>query len=158
MLKAKSETKEKWITTGYELFAEEGPKDIRVERLARILDLNKSGFYHFFGKLDFYFEQMVIHNDAQANLFIEDIKTCKNFDRDFLDTMVKHKLTILAIMQLVMNRHVPLFLENYQQVTKKIDQNILPLWATFIEIPSKPDVALKYFEQVRDMFFSKINP
>jgi AcrR family transcriptional regulator len=156
MSKAKSVTREKWITTGYELFAEEGPKDIRVERLARMLDLNKSSFYHFFGNLDFYFEQIMVYNDAQANLFIEDIETCKSYDPDFLHTMVKHKLTVLLTMQLVMNRHVPLFFENYQVVTKKIDQSILPLWANFIDIPSKPDVALKYFEQVRDMFFSRV--
>jgi len=42
----KQNSKEKWIEAGYELFAREGLKEVRIERLARDLDLNKSSFYH----------------------------------------------------------------------------------------------------------------
>jgi hypothetical protein len=37
-----------WLDVGYKIFAHEGPEGIQVERLARILGVNKSGFYHFF--------------------------------------------------------------------------------------------------------------
>ena len=41
-----------WTEEGYRLFAKEGLDGIQVERLARILSLNKSGFYHYFGDLE----------------------------------------------------------------------------------------------------------
>lgn len=150
-------TKEKWIVTGYELFAEEGPKDIRVERLARILDLNKSSFYHFFGDLDYFFQQMVAYHHAQVELYLADVRKCRNFDPDFLHTLVHHKVPVLAHMQLVLNRHVPLFFDAYKQVNVKADRVILPLWSVFIGIPEQPELALQYFEQVRDMFYSRIS-
>ena len=43
----KSNTSQKWIEAGYERFAHEGPHGIQVERLARIIGVNKSGFYHY---------------------------------------------------------------------------------------------------------------
>jgi AcrR family transcriptional regulator len=43
-----------WIKAGYKLLGTEGMDGIKVERLARILDLNKSGFYHYFGTMEFY--------------------------------------------------------------------------------------------------------
>ena len=48
-----------WTEAGYKLFAEEGLEGIQVERLARILQLNKSGFYHYFGDLDGYCEELI---------------------------------------------------------------------------------------------------
>lgn len=157
MLKTKSETKEKWIAAGYELFAEEGPRDIRVERLARILDLNKSSFYHFFGNLDYFFQQMILYHHAQVELYIVDVKKCRDFDPDFLYTLINHKTPVLAHMQLVMNRHLPPFFEAYKQANLKTDRAILPQWSTFIGIPDQPELALQYFQQVRDMFYSRIS-
>jgi AcrR family transcriptional regulator len=158
MLKAKSGTKERWIATGYELFAEEGPKDIRVERLARILGLNKSSFYHFFGDLDYFFQQMVVYHHTQVELYIVDVKNCRDFDPDFLNALISHKVPVLAHMQLVMNRHLPQFFDAYKQVNVKTDQAILPQWSAFIGIPDQPELALQYFQQVRDMFYSRISP
>ena len=48
-----------WTEVGYNLFAEEGIEGIQVERLARILQLNKSGFYHYFGDIDGYCEELI---------------------------------------------------------------------------------------------------
>lgn len=146
----------KWVEAGYELFAYEGPNDIRVERLARILDLNKSSFYHYFGNIDYFYEQVVALHAERSTWYIADIQKCSDFDPDFLNVMVQHKMFILAHMQLVLNRHIPLFFETFQELSLKIDQSILPLWSTFIGIPNQPKLALQYFQQVRDMFFSRI--
>ena len=50
---------QKWINAGYQQFALEGLDGILVERMARILNLNKSGFYYYFGDRDFYLEQLL---------------------------------------------------------------------------------------------------
>jgi AcrR family transcriptional regulator len=48
-----------WTEEGYNIFAKEGLDAIQVERLARILHLNKSGFYHYFGDLEGYCVELI---------------------------------------------------------------------------------------------------
>ena len=56
-----------WTEVGYDLFAHEGLDGIQVERLARILQLNKSGFYHYFGDLEgFCMELFALHKKSCA--------------------------------------------------------------------------------------------
>jgi hypothetical protein len=59
-------------------------------------------------------------------------------------------------MQLVRNRHHPLLFESFTKVNKKVDPVILPLWSEFIGLTHNPDLAYRYYEQVRDMFYSRI--
>ena len=52
--------KEDWINLGYRLFSEEGASGIIVEKMAKILKVNKSSFYwHFKTKTDF-IEQLIM--------------------------------------------------------------------------------------------------
>ena len=51
-----------WTEEGYCLFAKEGLHGIQVERLARILGLNKSEFYHYFGDIEgFCYALVLLH-------------------------------------------------------------------------------------------------
>jgi hypothetical protein len=35
-----------WLEAGYDQFADEGLEGLQIERLSRITNLNKSGYYH----------------------------------------------------------------------------------------------------------------
>jgi AcrR family transcriptional regulator len=145
-----------WIETGFELFAQEGHEGLQVERLARILNRNKSGFYHYFGTMDKYFGALMRHMHKQADIIVAETRVAQAFDPGFLMVMEKNKLTVMATMQLIRNRNVPLFAENFREVTNKIDQALLPLWANHIGVPNDLKLALRYFEMIRDMFFARI--
>lgn len=149
-------SRDQWIETGFDLFAREGHEGIQVERLARILALNKSGFYHYFGTLDNYFSALMHDLHRRADIIVSETKAAQEFDPGFLHVMTKNNITIMATMQLVSNRNVPLFSETYREVTHKIDQALLPLWAEHIGVSSDPHLALRYFEMIRDMFFARI--
>ena len=60
--------KEDWINLGYRLFSEQGVSGINVEKMAKILKINKSSFYwHFKTKKDF-IEQLTmfwINNETE---------------------------------------------------------------------------------------------
>jgi hypothetical protein len=58
--------------------------------------------------------------------------------------------------QLVRNRHNEFLNKIYNQINEFVDRTILPQWAHFIELPHDHEFALKYFEQTRDMFYSRI--
>lgn len=149
-------SRQQWIEAGFEIFAREGHEGMQVERLARILDRNKSGFYHYFGTLENYFQAVMRHLHKQADIMIAEIKTATDFDPGFLQVMVKNKVTVLACMQLIRNRNVPLFQENFREVTYKIDQALLPLWIEYIGLTHDLNLALRYFEIIRDVFFSRV--
>ena len=146
-----------WINAGYELFAREGNEGIQVERLARIIGLNKSGFYNYFGDMGIYFEHLMLHHRQTTDLFCNEIDLCSSFDPDYLNLLVKHKITVLAQNQLVRNRHIKLFLDTYNEVNLKVDHAVLPMWASFLEIPEQPAVAFRYYEMTRSTFFSRVN-
>jgi AcrR family transcriptional regulator len=82
-----------WMEQGYTLFAEEGLEGIHIERLARILHLNKSGFYHYFADLEGYYEGLIKLHDQKVSLFVHDVGQAKKLDPDYLLVLVKHAAT-----------------------------------------------------------------
>ncbi len=153
---SRSKSHQKWISAGYDLFAQEGHEGIQIERLARIVGLNKSGFYHYFGDLDLYFEHLMVHHRVMANLFSNSITSCSSFDPDYLHLLVKHKTTVLAQNQLARNRHIKIFIETYDGVNDNVDRAVLPIWSLFLGIPDNTSVALRYYEMTRHAFLSQV--
>jgi AcrR family transcriptional regulator len=145
-----------WIEAGYEIFAAEGPQGIQAERLARITGLNKSGYYHYFGDRESYLEHLMNHHLKIAEQFAYDMSQMKSFDPDFFYVILKYPNAILVHQQLVRNRHIEFLNKVYNQVNEFVDKTILPQWAHFIGLPHDHEFALKYFEQTRDMFYSRI--
>jgi AcrR family transcriptional regulator len=145
-----------WIKTGYEQFAAEGLEGIQVERLARITGLNKSGYYHYFGDRDSFLRQLMKYHISMAELLANDMRQMKSFDPDFINVLLNYPLSILVHMQLVRNRQESQFNDVFNKINGFTDQAVLPAWAEFIGTPHHPEFALKYFEQARDMFYSRI--
>lgn len=151
----KSKAYNAWIKVGYELFAQEGPEGIQIERLARILDLNKSGFYHYFGNHDTYFEHLMQHHLLQANLLVENIRSSRNFIPECIQFLAESSIPILVQKQLQRACHISLFARTYEEINNKVDPAILTQWIDFIEIPD-PTLALQYLEFVRDTFYARV--
>ncbi|HMG91387.1 MAG TPA: helix-turn-helix domain-containing protein [Chryseolinea sp.] len=41
-----------WLKAGYKLLGREGMEGVKIERIARVLNLNKSGFYYYFKTME----------------------------------------------------------------------------------------------------------
>jgi AcrR family transcriptional regulator len=147
-----------WIRAGYKLFALEGPEGIQIERLARILDLNKSGFYHYFGSHETYFEHLMQHHVQNVDHMMEIVQSIQHFTPEFALLLADHSIPVLAQKQLQRACHIPLFANTYVEVNKKIDSIVLSQWADFIEIPNNPTLALRYLVFVRDLFYARVTP
>lgn len=147
-----------WIKAGYELFAQEGPEGIQIERLARILDLNKSGFYHYFGNHDTYFQQMMHYHLQQVQLLVVSIQSIHKFMPGFAQLLSDFSTTILVQKQLQRAGHLPIFANTYEEVNNQLEPHILPIWADFIEIPENPMLALRYLEFIKDIFYARVTP
>ncbi len=158
VLVKKSKSFNAWLRVGYELFAQDGPEGIQIERLARILDLNKSGFYHYFGNHDTYFQHLMSYHKHQAELLVAQIQTTETFMTGSIQYLSDFSTSVLVQKQLQRARHLALFAKTYAEVNNMIDTVTLPLWTDFIEMPDNPPLALLYLEFVRDAFYSRVTP
>jgi len=145
-----------WINVGYDLFACEGHEGLQVERLARILNLNKSGFYHYFGSHDIFFECLVQHHRRRVDLLIEDIGNIRTFDPGYLHVLVNHHTTVLANMQLMRNQHIQLFEHAFNEVNQKINGAMVTLWSEYLGMPDQPELALRYFNMTSALLYTRV--
>ena len=152
----KDKSYDRWIETGYDLLASEGLEALQVERLARLVGLNKSGFYHYFGTREGFLKDLMNHHTFKAEGMAEHIKVCADFDPGFIHVMLDHHLVILVHMQLVRSRHNPLLLVGLERANAIVDVYIVPLWATFVGMVDNPDLAGRFFSMVRDMFYARV--
>lgn len=147
-----------WLEVGYDLFGLEGEEGIQVERLARILQLNKSGFYHYFGTRDNYFEHLMEYHLKLADGIKSEIELAESFDPDFLQIMVNHPDYLKVQMQLFLNKRSVLFRETFRIAAAKCYESIIHLWADYLGIQNSHGFVEKYFHMTRSMFFTQITP
>lgn len=148
----------KWLDTGYTIFSIEGLYGIQVERLARITQLNKSGFYHYFGDRDSFVEHLLKFHRQKAVVLASAIKQAPSFDPDFINLIVEWKEAIFFHRQLIVHRHIRIIEECFEEVNSITDPQTLPLWAEYLGIARNDQLASRYFEMVRDMFYTRLKP
>ena len=147
-----------WIQAGYNLFSLEGHEGIQVERLARITDLNKSGFYHYFGDRDTFFEHLMHHHTLVADQFKKEVDACTSLDPEYLEVVMKYKVPMLINNQLVRNRHVKLFADTFHEIGKKVNQSVIRIWSAYLGISDRPEITERYFEMIQGTFYTRVTP
>jgi AcrR family transcriptional regulator len=153
-----SESLHRWIETGWELFAIEGINGLQVERMARELNLNKSGFYHHFGDKDVFFAALIDHHLKINEKFSHDISLQTTFDPGYLKLVVKYKTAVLTQGQLRKNIDNKLFQDTFQKARDRNAKYVAPLWTKFLNIPDDQNLAIDLFNIFRDLFFMRITP
>jgi AcrR family transcriptional regulator len=146
-----------WTELGYTLFAEEGEEGLQVERLARILKLNKSGFYHYFGDQEGFCDELLKLHEHKANLFLDDVATVKFIDPDYLLVCVKHKIPIMFHQHLIRRKDKPSFYMTADNIDQREDVLLRDRWTEYLGLQDNPTLAMRYFSMVRDMLYARIN-
>lgn len=146
-----------WTEQGYQLFAEEGMEGVQVERLARILHLNKSGFYHYFGDLEGFSAELIRLHLEKAEVFVEGIKKCDTFNPDYLNLLIGHATTVMFQVQLTRNKEQNSFYKTSEFVDQRINVALRNLWADYIGPQHNSDLSLRYYFMVRDMFYTRVS-
>jgi AcrR family transcriptional regulator len=146
-----------WTEQGYVLFSEEGIDGIHIERLARILSLNKSGFYHYFGDVEGFHSELIKLHKSYAELYFTELRDVPMIEPDYLNLVVKYKVFIMFHVQLLRRKDKPMFLEVADAIDRKENILISKLWSQYIGLDDNPDLALRYFDVVRDTLYSRIN-
>jgi len=146
-----------WLEQGYILFAEEGLDGIQVERLARILQLNKSGFYHYFGDLEGYCIELIGLHEKKVNQLIKCISELSDFDPGYLNLLIANPATVMFQVQLTRNKHGFSFYKASELADQRISNAIAALWSDYLGMGSNEALALRYYHFVRDMFYTRVS-
>jgi len=80
--------KEDWIELGYKLFAELGDTGINVEKMARILKVNKSSFYWHFKTRKIFIEQLIMSWQNNETERIINLTNEKKTGRQKIKTLI----------------------------------------------------------------------
>ncbi len=155
-MEKKTSARERWINIGYELFGEDGPEGIQIERLARILELNKSGFYHYFGTLDEYLIILMGHHLKTVRYFCTEISKLHNIIPDYINLLMENKMMIMFHVQLSRNGQKKLFNETFESGNQLIDRQIAPLWSEYLGLENDRGFAIKTYRHIRDVFNSRV--
>jgi len=151
-----NDNREKWIKEGYSLLAKEGPTGIQVERLARIIGVNKSGFYHHFGDRDCYLEELTRYHDNLTKKFNNEVTQLKQFDPDYFKVLVEYKESYFVNMHLGRYRVHPKSKGTINGGKNPDDTVIMPLWTEYINLTDNHDLALEIWKVVRDAVFLRL--
>lgn len=136
--------------------AREGLKGLQVEGLARNLNLNKSGFYHYFGDLDSFCKALIQMHERIAENYFQELREINTIDPDYFHLLMRYKVSVMFQMQLFMVKNNQLFQSIAGQIERKENTIVQPLWSEYWGIADNPDITIRYFNIVRDMFYARI--
>ena len=146
-----------WTEEGYEIFAREGLDGIQVERLARILQLNKSGFYHYFVDLESFCEELIQLHRRKTDALLLEVLEAKNFYPDYLLLLIKYTSTVMFQVQLTRNKEQYSFYKASEEIDRRANHAVRHLWVDYLGLNTKPEHAMRYYDFVRDMFYTRVS-
>jgi AcrR family transcriptional regulator len=145
-----------WTEQGYILFSQGGMDGIHIEKLARMLNLNKSGFYHYFGDVEGFYSELITLHNKYADLYFAEMRDVTLLDPDYLNLVLKYKIFIMFHVQLLRRKDKPEFIDAAEEIDRRESGLISGLWSQYIGLTDNPALALRYFDVVRDAFYARI--
>jgi AcrR family transcriptional regulator len=151
-----NDNKQIWITTGYELFAKEGLKGLKIEVISKKIQKSKSSFYHYFADLEVFIEFLLRFHEQRSKVIAEKEKLCKNLEPDLINLLVEIKLDLLFNRQLRIHRHLPAFKACFEKSNREVENAFLSLWAKELGLSEKPHLAKNILDVYLENFYLQI--
>lgn len=146
-----------WIQTGYFVFGRKGPNGINIEQLAQQIQKSKSSFYHYFGDLETFQEELLDYHLVRAGHIAARGKECKNMDPDVINLLVATKDDLLFNKQLRLNRQNSVLKKYFDLSFEKITSSYLDKWNRTIGFENQPMLGKTILHLVVDNFFLEVN-
>jgi len=153
------QTINKWLEMGYRHFAEFGPDQLSIKRIADEINVPRTTFYNYFAdKEDLVHELLGIFID-QAEMFAKEGRiTCKQLIPDLHILLYKYVTGLKFCRQLFLNRYNPVFNLVYINVNKKSNEFIIPLYIDYYNFNIPIETAEQLWDSLTDTWYSRLNP
>jgi AcrR family transcriptional regulator len=149
-------SKEIWILAGYALFAQEGPKGLRVEVLARQVKKNKSSFYHYFADIDAFTEILLQYHLERAKIVADSERLCRNVIPELLEVLVAFKQDLLFNRQLRVHRDNPAFQRCFEKASSEVGEAIAHIWSELLGLRDNVPLALLVLNLSLENFYLQL--
>ena len=148
---------QKWIEFGYTLFAKEGPKGLKVDRMAKTLGTGRSSFYYHFADLEIFTSCLLEHHIERAQIICEAALQCDVMNPDLLNAIIEFKEDLLFHRQLRIHREVPDFDKCIEKAHNTIEMAFLNIWAREMQLQNNLPTAKVLLRLVSENFYMKIS-
>jgi len=148
---------EKWVKAGYALLATDEIDGINIERLARVLKANKSGFYHYFGTREEYFKSLVRYHIHRAQIVAAEIQQCDAIDPDLLLVIAREKVFFLVEAQLLVKGKPFKAKIDTTEAGRIITDSVVTLWRKQNESFTDVEGALATVDIIRHFIYGRID-
>jgi AcrR family transcriptional regulator len=152
----KSQKKQEWIIKGYQLVAEEGFASLNVESIARSMGKNKSSFYHYFGDLELFVQELLSYHLERAAQLAEQANACANIRPCLVNLFLDYKPDHFFHKQLRINRSNPAFRQCFERVFDIYEKATLDKWANYLGLHEQPLFAKTFLHLIAENFLLKI--
>lgn len=88
---------------------------------------------------------------------MSDVAEIKSIDPEYLQVLVKHKTLVMFHLQLIRRKDNQSFSNVAQEIDEKEFVLLRELWSDYLGIHEHPDLAMRYFSVVRDMFYARMS-
>lgn len=147
-----------WIEAGYQLFAYQGVRGLKVEPLAKMVGISKSSFYHHFADIELFIEALLEHHLKQSVIIGEKEQNARTIDPEIIQILVDHKTDLLFNRQLRVDQHNIRFLETKGQSNKIVLEGFKSVWKKDLN-PSLTQAQIDgIFELALENFYMQITP
>jgi len=144
-----------WINVGYQMFAYNGLKELKVEPLAKKVNKNKSSFYHLFADLEVFMERLLDFHLKKAKIIAEKEAKAKT-ESELILVIIEHKIDLLFSRQLRIYRENPNFEKCFNKTNEISIPALLPVWKNIITLSENNALAQMVLHLSLENFYLQI--
>jgi AcrR family transcriptional regulator len=149
-----------WIEKGYEHFALYGPENLSIKKLSKSVGLSRASFYHHFGDLDCFIEELLGEHYGIIETFnCAGKNKCNNLFPDLYDLIAQYPLPLKFILQLFRNRSKPHFnlvlIKSYESTANSF---ALKLFSKHLELTQPHQEIYHLWLTLGEAWYSRISP
>lgn len=152
----KNNIKQPWIDIGYRMFSEQGPKGLKVDIIAKMVNKNKSSFYHHFADMEVFIECLQDHHLKRTESIAIRAKECKNMVPDMLYLLLDIKQDLLFNRQLRINRHLTEFKNCFEKANKPVENAFIKIWSEALGLKENENLAQIILNLTVENFYLQI--
>ena len=80
-----------WLKAGHEQFAKHGEAGLKIDTLSQITGKSRSSFYHLFGDMENFMDELIKYALAVTKQFSEEAKGAQVYFPDYINIVLKYK-------------------------------------------------------------------
>lgn len=150
--------KDKWLETGYRHFAEFGPEQLSIKRIATEMDVSRSTFYNHFADKENLIEALLGNHMMLTESFKEELREeCRVYAPDLFVILAQYPEAVKFHRQLFVHRHNPVYNMVFTTVQERVNEINVPLFKAYYDFNVHYSLAEDLYNCLVDSWYSKLD-